>query len=312
MHASIIPITEVILFNLKFKIAVTKARNRNFLPLREVYMIKSNTLNVNNKDGVVFLTFPKIEAAGGCLHGFSTRLGGVSEGVFSTMSFSLSLPDKRDAVLENYRRFCLALGGDYKNTVLSDQTHTANVRVVKKEDIGKGIWRERDYTDVDGLVTNEAGALLVTQYADCTPLAFYDPVKRIVAASHAGWRGTVSLIAKNTVEILVNEFGSKASDILCGIGPNIGKCCYEVDDPVIDEIKKLDFLKFDACYLSKDNGRYMLDLREVNRQILIHCGILPENIDVADLCTCCNRDVFHSHRATAGKRGTLALMIGLK
>ncbi len=275
-------------------------------------MIVSNTLNVKNKDGVVFLTFPKIEAAGGTVHGFSTRLGGASEGIFSTMNFSLSLPDKRESVLENYRRFCEALGGDYKKTVLSDQTHTANVRVVKKEDIGKGIFKERDYTDVDGLVTNVAGALLVTQYADCTPLAFYDPQKRVVAASHAGWRGTVALIAKNTVDIMVNEFGSNPSDILCGIGPNIGRCCYEVDDPVIDEIKKLRFLDFDACCSYKGDGKYMLDLKEVNRQILIKSGILPRNIDVADLCTCCNSDVFHSHRASKGKRGTLALMIGLK
>ena len=204
-------------------------------------MIKSNSLKVNNKDGVVFLTFPKISDAGGAIHGFSTRLGGVSSGVFSTMSFSTSLGDDRDCVIENYRRFVSAIGGDYKSTVLSDQTHTANVRVVTREDIGKGLFCPRDYRDVDGLITNESGIVLVTQYADCTPLAFYDPVKRVVAASHAGWRGTVSLIAKNTVDIMVKEFGSSPKDILCGIGPNIAQCCYEVDDPVINEIKKLAY-----------------------------------------------------------------------
>lgn len=275
-------------------------------------MLKSKTLNVKNENGVIFLTFPKIEAAGGVLHGFSTRFGGASEGVFSTMSFSTSLGDKRESVLENYRRFCSAIGGDFKNTVLSDQTHTANVRVVTEADVGKGLFRERDYTDIDGLVTNGKGVILVTQYADCTPLAFYDPVKKVVAASHAGWRGTVSLIAKNTVDTMVREFGSKREDILCGIGPNIDRCCYEVDDPVIDEIRKLEFLDFDTCFSDKGRGKYMLDLKEVNRQILVYSGILPENIDTADLCTCCNSDIFHSHRATGGKRGTLALMIGLK
>lgn len=275
-------------------------------------MIKSRTLKINEKNGVVFLSFPKIDAAGGTLHGFSTRLGGVSEGVFSTMSFSTSLPDKREAVLENYSRFCAAIGGDYKNTVLSDQTHTANVRVVGKKDVGKGLFSERDYTDVDGLVTNEKDVILVTQFADCTPLAFYDPIKKVVAASHAGWRGTVALIAKNTIDVMVNNFGSNPKDIICGIGPNIGECCYEVDDPVIDEINKLSFLDFSSAYTSKENGKYMLNLKEVNRQILVHFGILPENIDVADLCTCCCSDIFHSHRATKGKRGTLSLMIGLK
>lgn len=275
-------------------------------------MLKSNTLTVNNKNGVVFLTFPKLEKAGGNIHGFSTRLGGVSDGIFSTMSFSTSLGDKRESVLENYKMFCSALGGDYKSVVLSDQTHTANVRVVTKKDIGKGLFYERDYTDVDGLVTNEKGIILVTQYADCTPLAFFDPVKKVVAASHAGWRGTVNLIAKNTVDIMVSKFGCDPKDILCGIGPNISICCYEVDDPVIDQVKKLDFLDFDSCYSIKGDGKYMLNLKEVNRQILINSGIDPKNIDLADLCTCCNADIFHSHRATKGKRGTLALMIGLK
>lgn len=275
-------------------------------------MLKSNTLKVNNKNGVVFLSFPKFDAAGGNIHGFSTRLGGISEGIFSAMSFSMSLGDKKESVLENYKRFCEALGGDYKNTVLSDQTHTANVRIVTKEDIGKGLFYERDYTDVDGLVTNERGVLLVTQYADCTPLAFFDPVKKVVAASHAGWRGTVAQIAKNTIDIMVNNFGCNPKDILCGIGPNIGQCCYEVDDPVINEIHKLEFLDFGKCYYKKDNGRYMLDLKEVNKQILINCGIKEYNIDIADLCTCCKAEYFHSHRATGGKRGTLALMIGLK
>ena len=275
-------------------------------------MINSQTLNVKNENGVIFLTFPKIEASGGAVHGFSTRLGGVSGGIYSTMSFSQSIGDEQTAVLENFKRFTSAIGADFSGITLSDQTHTANVRVIREEDIGKGLLRARDYTDIDGLVTNIKDAVLVTQYADCTPLAFYDPVKRVVATSHAGWRGTVKLIAKNTVDTMVKEFGCRPEDIICGIGPNIGGCCYEVDDPVIDEIKKLTFLKLADCYTEKGGGKYMLDLKETNRQILINSGIRPDNIDVADLCTCCLSDVFHSHRATKGKRGTLALMIGLK
>lgn len=275
-------------------------------------MIKSNTLNINNKNGVCFLTFPKIEAAGGVAHGFSTRLGGVSGGIYSTLSFSQSIGDEQSAVLENFRRFTSAIGADFNGITLSDQTHTANVRVITEEDIGKGLLKERDYTDIDGLVTNIPDVTLVTQYADCTPLAFYDPVRRVIATSHAGWRGTVKLIAKNTVEAMVKTFGCNPSDIICGIGPNIGQCCYEVDDPVINELNKLDFLDLEKCCFKKPNGKYMLDLKETNRQILINSGIKAKNIDVADLCTCCNPDIFHSHRATKGKRGTLALMISLK
>ncbi len=274
-------------------------------------MIQSKTLNLHNKNGVVYFTFPKLDNAGGVTAAFSTRLGGVSKGQFSSMSFGLSLGDERKDVLENYRLFCQAIGVDHKNVVLSHQTHTANIRKITKEDIGKGVFKERDYNDIDGLVTNEKGVVLVTQYADCTPLLFFDPVKRVAATSHGGWRGTVNEIALKTVEIMVNDYGSKREDIICAIGPNISKCCYEVDDPVIEEINKLEYLDKGLCYEAKGEGKYMLDLKETNKQILLRAGIKEENIDIADLCTCCNSDVFHSHRATKGKRGTLAAMICL-
>ncbi len=274
-------------------------------------MINSKTLNLHKKGEVLYLTFPKIENVGGVRHAFSTRLGGVSKGDCASMSFGFSLGDNKDDVLKNYEIFCDAFGAKAENCVLSQQTHTANLRIVTKEDIGKGLYRERDYSDIDGLVTNERGVVLVTQYADCTPLAFYDPVKKVVATSHGGWRGTVQEIAAKTVGLMQSRFGCDPENILCGIGPNIGQCCYEVDDPVINEINKLSYLDTPACYTVKGDGKYMLDLREVNREILIHAGIKPENIDVADLCTCCNADVFHSHRATKGKRGTLAMMIAL-
>lgn len=275
-------------------------------------MTESKSLNLHKKGDVLYFTFPLFDKAGGVKHAFSTRMGGVSKGVCASMSFGFSLGDDPEAVKKNYEIFCSAFGTDYKNVVLSQQTHTANIRIITKEDVGKGVFRERDYSDIDGLVTAESGIVLVTQYADCTPLAFYDPVKGVVATSHAGWRGTVQEIGAKTVALMQKCFGCDPKDILCGIGPNIGKCCYEVDDPVINEINKLSYLNVSACYTPKGNGKYMLDLKETNRQILTNCGILPENIDTADLCTCCNSDIFHSHRATKGKRGTLALMIALE
>ena len=274
-------------------------------------MIESKTLNIHNKNGVVYLTFPKLDKVGGVTAAFSTRLGGVSTKDQASMSFSFTVGDKKENVLENYRLFCDAIGVDRKNVVVAYQTHTANIRKVTKEDIGKGVFKKQDYTDIDGLVTNEKGIVLVTQYADCTPLLFFDPVKRVAATSHGGWRGTANEIALKTVEIMVNDYGSKAQDILCAIGPNISKCCYEVDDPVIDEINKLKYLNKSLCYDVKGGGKYMLDLKQVNKQILLHAGIKEENIDIADLCTCCNSDIFHSHRASKGRRGTLAAMISI-
>ena len=275
-------------------------------------MINSKTLNIHKTGEVLYLTVPKLEASGAAIHAFSTRLGGVSGGDCAKMNFSFSLDKSKADVLENFKIFTSAFGGDFNKIVLSKQTHTKNVKIVTEDDIGKGVTKELDYTDVDGLITNIKGAVLVTQYADCTPLAFLDPKKRVVATSHAGWRGTVADIGGETVKLMAERFGSNPKDIICGIGPNIGKCCYEVDDPVISEINKLSLIDKSACFTDKGNGKYMLDLRETNRQLLVNAGILPENIDVADLCTCCHSDIFHSHRASLGKRGTLALMIALK
>lgn len=274
-------------------------------------MIKSQTLNIHDRNGVVYITFPKLDRAG-ALHAFSTRLGGVSDGDTASMNFSFTLDRSAEVVRKNFCIFCDAVGFDHEKLVLSQQTHTANIRKVTEADVGKGVWRERDYTDIDGLVTDVPGIVLVTQYADCTPLIFFDPVRRVAATSHAGWRGTVAEIGKKTADLMVSDYGCDAKDIIVAIGPNIGKCCYEVDDPVINEIDRMSYLDRSLCYYDKGNGKYMLDLREVNRQILINSGIRSENIDIADLCTCCNSDIFHSHRATSGKRGTLAAMIAIK
>lgn len=270
----------------------------------------SSTLHINEKNGVTYITFPKLEKCGAVHHLFSTRLGGVSTGQYSSMNLSLSGGDKRESVLENYKRLCGCAGIDINHLVLSRQTHTNNVKEVTEKDCGTGIFKD-SFIDVDGLITDRRGVALVTQYADCTPLLFCDPLKRVIATSHAGWRGTVKEIGRVTVEKMVNEYGCNPDDIIAAIGPAIGVCCYEVDDPVIDEFKKLPYLCLEKIVFPKGNGKYMLDLKEANRQILVNAGVSPDNIDVADLCTCCNHTELHSHRATAGKRGNLAAVIEL-
>lgn len=271
----------------------------------------SDNLNINNKNGITFITFPKLERTGLVNHLFSTRLGGVSKGRYESMNISFLNGDKRENVLENYRRLCDCVGIDINNLVLSRQTHTDNIKVVTKADCGTGIFKD-SFTDIDGLITNERGVALVTQYADCTPLVFLDPKKQVIATSHAGWRGTVKEIGKKTVKKMINEFDCNPKDIIAGIGPCIKNCCYEVDNPVYNEFIKLDYLKIDKIFTTKENGRYMLDLVEANKQILINAGLREENIDISDICTCCNCDVLHSHRATNGERGNLGLIIELK
>ncbi len=273
-------------------------------------MLNSKTLNVKTKGSLVYLTFPLFEKAG-VKHAFSTKMGGVSEGMFATFNTGFDRGDCRENVYENFNRLCGAIGIDERNLVFSRQTHTNFVKTVTCEDVGKGIVKPLDYTDVDGLISNLPNVGLVTQYADCVPLAFYDAKNKVIAASHAGWRGTVAEIGRVTVEKMVREFGSRPDDIIAGIGPSIGKCCYEVDDPVVDGFKKIGYMPMSSILTPKDNGRYMLDLKKANKIILTEAGIPEENIDVADLCTCCNHEYLHSHRYTAGKRGNLGLIISL-
>lgn len=271
--------------------------------------MNSNTVKINNFGDLVYITFPKLTATKRVRHTFSTRLGGVSSGKWATMNLSFNRGDDKAAVLKNYEILCGAVGINTENLVLSGQTHTNNVKIVDKTDCGRGITKQ-SFTDVDGLITNERGVALVTQYADCTPLIFCDPVNSVIATSHAGWRGTVKQIGKVTVEKMVSYFGSNPKDIVAAIGPSISSCCYEVDEPVFDEFSKAGF-NLEDIFFKKSNGKYMLDLKKANYEILLKSGILPENIDIADLCTCCNSAEFHSHRATGGERGNLAAIIEL-
>ncbi len=272
--------------------------------------MKSANLKLNTKNGLQYITFPSLELDG-VTHGFTTRHGGVSKGKFATMNMSFSRGDDAEAVKENYRRMCEAIGTDWQKCVLSHQTHTTNIRIVTEADAGKGIICERDYDDVDGLITNVKGLTLVTQFADCVGLLFYDPVKRVAAASHAGWRGTVGMIGKKTVELMKKHFGCDPKDICAGIAPSIGPCCFEVDKPVYDEFIKMSGIDLDRIIKDDGNGKYHIDLWETNRQTLILAGLDPEKISVTDLCTKCLHGDFFSHRYTKGERGNLAAFIAL-
>ena len=268
----------------------------------------SKTVNINSFGAVEFITFPRLQSASGVRHVFSTRKGGVSTGVFSEMNLSFRNGDSRENVLENYRRLCEAVDIDTSHLVLSRQTHTNNVKYVTSADCGTGITKP-EFSDVDGLITDKPGVALVTQYADCVPLLFYDPIKRVCANSHSGWRGTVQKIGKKKKKKMVRDFGCKPENIIAAIGPSICKNCYEVDMPVYDAFVKSG-IPLDGVIFPKDDGEHFyLDLKEANRRILLNAGILSENLDVSDICTCENSDMLHSHRATGGKRGNLAAII---
>lgn len=274
---------------------------------------EETVLTVKENRGVTYLSFPILEDTGLVSHAFSTRLGGVSKGDFATMNFSFTRGDDRDDVLENYRRMAAALGMDRERMVLTWQTHTTNVRRVTEEDEGKGIVRDRDYRDVDGLITDIPGITLVTFFADCVPLYFLDPVHKAIGLSHSGWRGTVKRMGQVTVDAMKEAFGTRPEDIIACIGPSICGDCYEVGEEVADEFADAFHEKYhDVILLKKQNGKYQLDLWKANEIVLKEAGIKGDYLAVTNICTYCNPQLLFSHRRTAERRGNLCAFLSLK
>lgn len=272
----------------------------------------SGTTQLKEKNHVPYIQFKNLSATGIVKHGFSTRKGGVSTGIFSSMNLNFKRGDDPDAVLENYRRMAAALNMRVEDMVLSDQTHTTNVRVITEEDRGKGILRPQDYSDVDGMITNVPEIVLVTSYADCVPLYFVDPVRKAIGLSHSGWKGTVGHIGQKTVWKMHEVYGSEPKDIVAAIGPSICQSCYEVSDDVAEAFRA-NFTADEAAdiLLDKGNGKYQLDLWKANWYVLTDAGILPEHLSVTDLCTACHPDLLWSHRKTNGQRGGLSAFLSL-
>lgn len=278
-----------------------------------IYKSQEHILNEKRVGEVLYLTYPLLENTGIVKHGFSTRVGGVSEGVLSSMNLSFSRGDDENAVRENFRRMANALDVEEDSFVFSQQTHTTNVRKVTLEDKGKGLTRKLDYQDIDGLISNVPGLCLSTFYADCVPLYFVDPVRKAIGLSHSGWRGTVGKIGAVTVRKMQKEYGSNPKDIIAAIGPSICQDCYEVSEDVIMEFQNnFDKKYWNELYYQKENGKYQLNLWKANEIVLEEAGVLKEHIAVTNLCTCCNHEMLFSHRATQGKRGNLAAFLALK
>jgi len=267
----------------------------------------------NEKNGVRYLQFPALMKSEVCRHLFSTRIGGVSEGDLGSMNLSYTRGDKPENVDENFRRIADILNCSLNDFVLSHQTHTTNVRVVTEADKGKGITKERDYEDVDGLITNVPGVVLSTFYADCVPLYFLDPVRKAIGLSHSGWRGTVNKMGMVTVRKMMEEYGCNPKDMIAVIGPSICVDCYEVSMDVAEEFMDAfaDSDNLDKIVIPKNKDKALLDLWQANLAVLLEAGIATENISMPDICTACNKDVLFSHRASNGKRGNLGAFLVL-
>lgn len=282
------------------------------MKLQLQYKNEAKVLRVAGKE-VPYLEFSILADTDLVRHGFSTRLGGVSKGCFSSMDLSFVRGDEEEAVRENFRRIGASMGVSCEDMVFSQQTHTTNVRVVTEQDRGMGMTRPLEYSDVDGLVTNVPGLCLVTFYADCVPLYILDPVQKVIGLSHSGWRGTVGKIGKKTVEMMTKEYGSDPKDILVAVGPSICQDCYEVSEDVIQQFQQnFDPIYWDRIFYQKDNGKYQLNLWAANACVFQESGILKEHMAVTNVCTHCNSDVLYSHQTMGNDRGSLAAFLALK
>lgn len=264
-----------------------------------------------NKDkNLLYYTIESFEKTGLVKHGFSTRLGGVSTGDLSSLNLGTKKKEKREKTLVNYTRLVNALDINIEDLVLTNQVHKDNVMKLDKKDRGKGLFKESDIVNIDGFITNDKEVALVTFYADCVPLFFLDPVNKAIGLSHAGWKGTVKKIGEKTLNKMIKNYKTDPEDILVGIGPSIGKCCFEVGKEVIEEVR--DNFKEGDYFYKKDNGKYMLDLWKLNKDQLLDMGVKENNITLSGICTKCNKDVFFSHRGDNGKTGSLAAIMQLK
>lgn len=239
--------------------------------------------------------------------GFTTRNGGVSEPPFHSLNFGLHVKDKINDVIANRKILAGKLTIPIENWVSGEQVHQTKIKIVHDSDKGKGATSyQSSIEETDGLITNKTGVLCTAFFADCVPLFFFEPKSGFIGIAHAGWKGTVNLIAEQMVEAL-GSAGVKISDLLVVIGPCISKPFYEVDEHVINFIERKYWKK---AVVPKGNNRYLLDLKQLNIEILLQSGVLRHNIDVTNYCTFNNNNLFFSHRRDNGETGRMLGFLG--
>lgn len=241
-----------------------------------------------------FYKFSNLAACPGVVHFVSSGIKDIG----------FSEEKEEDVIRKNRKELAAVVGFDGDKWVTAHQIHSTNVAVVTSADAGRGAWdKESRLPDTDALITNEESICLMVLSADCVPVLLYDPVCQVSAAIHAGWRGTVAGIVKETVKIMKKMFGCRPENILAGIGPSIGKCCFEVGEEVAEAFNKEFRGNKKIVYMGRQPGKYQVDLWEANRQELTAIGVLPEHIEIAGMCSVCHSDHFFSYRRDGKKAG---------
>lgn len=272
----------------------------------------NSTTNVKINNDVPFITFKALDKYPFINAGFSTKLGGVSKDHLSSMNLGFERGDDLSNVIKNHEIIAKAMGFDSDNIVVTHQTHTTNVLKVDESFRGTGITKDREYENIDGLITNVKDVVLATYFADCVPLFIVDPINKAIGMSHSGWKGTVGKMGKVTIDKMTEAYGTNPADVICCIGPSICQDCYEISADVANEFIKAFPDNVDDILIDKKDGHYQLDLWKCNELVFKEAGVLEENIHATDICTCCNLDTMFSHRGHHGMRGNMAGFLSLR
>lgn len=262
---------------------------------------------------LVLTGFHNITAIGRVRHAIATRLGGSSEAPYRGLNLGLRSGDDPARVVAHRSAFCAALDLAPEQVAAGRQVHGDGIAAVTRGDLAEGgrglLEADRAIPDVDALITREPGVGLFLLVADCTPVVVCDPVLPAVALIHAGWRGTAKRVVEKAVGRLVADFGCRPTDLVAGIGPAIGPCCYEVDDPVIEGIRAAHPEDATDLFAMKANGRAQLDLAEANLRQLLAAGVRPDAIEMSGNCTACTTTLFYSERREGRPSGRFGALI---
>lgn len=250
------------------------------------------------------IKFENLSRIPGLKHFITTRAGGISLAPYNSLNLGLHTDDNPAHVLENRRLLAVETGIEPEKFLYASQVHSGDVKIIDQEAIIKGVLTLNPRTDAT--ITNLPGICLMVMVADCVPLLLFDPVKRVSAVIHAGWRGTVQHITSNTVSKMVEHYGCNPLNIIAGIGPSIGACCYEVGEEVRRVVEESFGTSEGYLVYHQHSTKPHFDLIYANQKQLTDNGLRPENIETAELCTRCRQDILFSSRASAGVTGRFA------
>ena len=248
---------------------------------------------------LTFLTSETLEFYG-IKHGFFMRHGGTSPFPWKSLNMATSVGDTRENVIENRKRIADSLQISQFNFYDLWQVHSKDV-VIADKPRPKG----ESHIQADAIVTNKNNVALLMQFADCVPMMFYDPKRNVIASAHAGWKGTLSGIAIETIKVMMEKYKCEPKNIISVIGPSICSEHYQIGDDVASKVKSV--FTHEEKVLTFINGKIFMDLPAANKSILEKLGII--NIETMEICTFCNKEDWFTHRGESGKTGRFASVI---